>query len=49
MAFFKRHIRAINIFGGVLLMALGLVMISGLWLQFTTWLQEVNSGIVLPL
>ena len=49
MTFFKRHVRAINIFGGVLLMTLGLVMISGLWLQFTTWLQEVNSGIILPL
>jgi hypothetical protein len=24
-------------------------MMTGLWLQFTTWLQEVNSGIVLVL
>ena len=49
LEFFKRNIRAINIFGGILLMLLGIVMMTGLWLQFTTWLQEVNSGIVLVL
>ena len=49
VGFVKRNIRAINIFGGALLVLLGLLMISGLWLQFNNWLQEVNSGIVLPL
>jgi cytochrome c-type biogenesis protein len=47
--FAKRHIRAINIFGGLVLMALGVLIASGLWLQFTNWLQEVNRGFVLPL
>lgn len=47
--FVKRHIRAINIFGGMVLIALGILIASGLWLQFTNWLQVVNSGFVLPL
>jgi hypothetical protein len=25
------------------------LMATGLWLQFTNWLQVVNSGIILPL
>lgn len=49
VGFVKRNIRTINIFGGGLLILLGLTMISGLWLQFNNWLQEVNSGITLPL
>lgn len=49
VGFVKRNIRAINIFGGTLLVLLGLLMISGLWLRFNNWLQEVNSGILLPL
>lgn len=47
--FLKRHIRAINIFGGVMLIVIGVLIASGLWLQFTNWLQVVNSGFVLPL
>lgn len=47
--FVKRHIRAINIFGGVMLIVIGVLIASGLWLQFTNWLQVVNSGFVLPL
>jgi hypothetical protein len=45
----KRNIRKVNIFGGVLLIVLGTLMATGLWLQFTNWLQVVNSGIILPL
>jgi cytochrome c-type biogenesis protein len=47
--FIKRHIRAVNIFGGIVLIVLGLLIASGLWLQFTNWLQVVNSGFILPL
>ena len=47
--FVKKHIRAINIFGGVVLIALGILIASGLWLQFTNWMQEVNSSVILPL
>ncbi len=49
VGFVKQNIRTINIFGGSLLVLLGLLMMSGLWLQFNNWLQEVNSGIILPL
>jgi len=49
MNFVKRHIRAINIFGGVTLILLGLLIASGLWLQFTNWLGVVTSGFILPL
>jgi cytochrome c-type biogenesis protein len=49
MNFVKRHIRAINVFGGVTLILLGLLIASGLWLQFTNWLGVVTSGFILPL
>ena len=45
-----RHRRGIRVFGGVMLIAIGLLMVSGLWQDFNTWLQtEVQSGWVLPL
>lgn len=47
--FVKEHIGAINIFGGVVLIVLGMLIASGLWLQFTNWMQEVNSSVILPL
>jgi cytochrome c-type biogenesis protein len=47
--FVKRHLRAINIFGGVVLILLGILIASGLWLQFTNWLGVINSGFTLPL
>ena len=49
LGFVKRNIRSINIFGGSVLVLLGLLMMTGLWLQFNNWLQEVNSGVLLPL
>lgn len=47
--FVKKHVRAINIFGGVVLIVLGGLIASGLWLQFTNWLGVINSGFTLPL
>jgi cytochrome c-type biogenesis protein len=49
VAFIKQHIRKINIFGGVVLIILGLLIASGLWLQFTNWLGVITSGFILPL
>lgn len=40
VAWFKKNIRAINIFGGSLLIALGLSMTLGVWQLFTAWLQN---------
>lgn len=42
VAFLKRHIRAINIFGGVLLIAMGVLMVTGLW---TTWIYQLEAVI----
>ena len=47
--FVKKHVRAINIFGGVVLIVLGGLIASGLWLQFTNWMGVISSGFTLPL
>ena len=47
--FIKQHIRKINIFGGIVSILLGLLIASGLWLQFTNWLWVMTSGFILPL
>jgi len=49
VAFIKRHMRVINIFGGVLLMIIGLSMVLGFWQQWMSQLQVVISGTVTPL
>ena len=46
VAFVRKHIRTINIAGGILLMVLGLMMISGLWTNFVEYFQVVNNGFV---
>lgn len=44
LAFFRRHRRAVQVFGGVVLLLLGLVMLTGLWtawtVQLQTWFQN---------
>ena len=39
VGFIKRHLRAFNIGGGVLLIALGIMMVTGIWNSFVAWLQ----------
>ena len=46
MAFFKRHIRAVNIVGGVLLILIGVLMVSGLWTVWIYKLQDWTSAFV---
>jgi cytochrome c-type biogenesis protein len=46
VAFVRKNIRAFNIAGGVLLLILGLMMISGLWSNFIDYFQVVNSGFI---
>lgn len=41
MTFFKRHIRAVNLIGGSLLILIGLLMVTGLWNQMMISLQAV--------
>lgn len=49
VAFLKRHIRAINITGGVLLVVIGLLMVTGLWTLWIYQLQAVITGFVTPI
>lgn len=44
VGFVKRHIRAFNIFGGALLMLLGLLLVTGIWNMFAAWLQSEVIG-----
>ena len=46
VTFLKRHIRGINIFGGVVLMLIGLLIATGLWTSLMSNLQAVISGYV---
>jgi cytochrome c-type biogenesis protein len=45
-AFLKRHVRAINLAGGALLVVVGILMVSGLWLRLTETLQIAWAGYV---
>ncbi len=49
MSFMRRHIRIINIFGGALLMLIGLAMVTGLWQQLMSMLLVVIGGTQTPL
>jgi cytochrome c-type biogenesis protein len=48
VSFVKRHIRAINIAGGALLIVIGLLMVSGIWRAVITTLG-VGLGVTNPL
>ncbi|WP_460945819.1 cytochrome c biogenesis CcdA family protein [Okibacterium endophyticum] len=49
VTFLRRHIRAINIGGGVLLLVLGVLMVTGVWGVVMSHLGVVISGFVTPL
>ena len=49
MSFLRRHVRAINISGGVFLMLIGLAMVLGLWTAWMSQLQVWISGSVTAL
>ena len=46
LAFLRRHIRAINIAGGALLIVIGVLMVTGIWSIWMYELQAVISGFV---
>jgi cytochrome c-type biogenesis protein len=45
----RRHIRALQISGGAMLLALGFLLVSGLWSEFIAWLRAPIAGYTLPL
>jgi len=50
VAWVKRHIRVINIVGGSLLIAIGLLMVTGIWGLFLSDVMAViNDGFIPPL
>lgn len=49
VTFLRRHIRAINITGGVMLIVIGVLMITGLWTAWIYSLQALIGGFVLPI
>ncbi|WP_314505322.1 cytochrome c biogenesis protein CcdA [uncultured Microbacterium sp.] len=49
VGFLRRHIRTVNIIGGVLLVILGVLMVSGVWTAMMAQLQGVFLNVPLPL
>jgi cytochrome c-type biogenesis protein len=43
VGFVRKHIRGFNIAGGVLLIVLGLLLVTGLWNNVIEYFQVVNS------
>ena len=40
LGWLRRHTRAIQIVGGVLLVAVGLALVTGLWDEFVAWVRD---------
>lgn len=49
VSFVRKHIRVVNLIGGGLLIALGLLMVTGVWGQWMSTLQGVIGNVQLPL
>lgn len=47
--FLRRHVRVVNIIGGVLLIVLGVLMVTGVWTDIMSRLGSVMSTVNLPL
>ncbi|UQX12034.1 cytochrome c biogenesis CcdA family protein [Candidatus Mycobacterium methanotrophicum] len=46
----RRHTRSLQIFGGVLLIAVGVALVSGLWNEFISWVRDAFvSDVRLPI
>ncbi|WP_091230446.1 cytochrome c biogenesis CcdA family protein [Microbacterium sp. 3J1] len=48
VGFLRRHIRVVNIIGGVLLIVLGILMVTGLWTDIMSRMTAVISSVPLP-
>ncbi len=50
LGWLRRHTRGIQIFGGVLLIAVGAALVTGLWNDFVSWLRDAFvSDVRLPI
>jgi cytochrome c-type biogenesis protein len=49
LGWLRRHTRAIQIFGGLLLIAVGAALVTGVWNDFTSWVRDaLVSDVRLP-
>jgi cytochrome c-type biogenesis protein len=49
VGYLRRHIRVINIAGGATMIAIGFLMVSGMWTGILYSLQDLIGGTVLPI
>lgn len=50
LGWLRRHARAIQVFGGVLLIAVGVALVTGLWNEFVSWVRDgFVSDVRLPI
>ena len=50
LGWLRRHTRAVQVFGGILLVAVGAALVSGVWNDFISWLRDAFvSDVRLPL
>jgi cytochrome c-type biogenesis protein len=50
LGWLRRNTRAIQVFGGVLLIIVGLALVTGLWADFISWVRDAFvSNVRLPL
>jgi cytochrome c-type biogenesis protein len=49
VGFLRRHIRTVNVLGGILLVILGILMVTGVWTALMAQLQGVFLSVPLPL
>ncbi len=49
VGFLRRHIRTVNVIGGVMLIVLGVLMATGLWTEIMSRLMAVIGSVILPL
>ena len=49
VGFFRKHVRVINLIGGLLMLILGLLMVTGYWTESMLWIQVVMPNVQTPL
>lgn len=49
IGFLRRHIRAVNVVGGVFLIVIGLLMVTGIWTAWMYQLQSLIGSVELPI
>lgn len=50
LGWLRRHTRAIQVFGGALLIAVGVLLVTGVWNDFVSWLRDaLVSDVRLPI